>query len=90
MCGATTQTITPANGSLSNLYVALTQPVELLDVGTRYGSYVTRMGKLFIATQLISGYDESVAAELVEKMERLRDAFIEKEGRALDDDVVII
>ncbi|RUS15325.1 hypothetical protein BC937DRAFT_92587 [Endogone sp. FLAS-F59071] len=81
LCGVTTQTITPANGSLSNLYVALAQPVESLDVGTRYGAHATRMGKPFIVTQPISGYDESVAAELAERMERLRDAFVEERCR---------
>ncbi|RUP45317.1 hypothetical protein BC936DRAFT_148323 [Jimgerdemannia flammicorona] len=81
LCGVTSQTITSANGSLSNVYVALAPPEDSLDVLTRYGSRVSRGGTPFVLGQHIDDYDNDDARELMQRMERLRIAFLRKEGR---------
>jgi hypothetical protein len=62
------------NGSYANYHVAVT-PLDELDVSVKYGSYIKRLGAVYVQKDNIDDYDKGEAKRLLENLNNLLDSF---------------
>nr|CAG8536252.1 801_t:CDS:2 [Entrophospora candida] len=73
--GINEETITSWNGSYSNYYVAITNPITLLNTSIKYGSRVKPLGDVYVNEDTIVDYDEEVSNALLNKLDGLFNDF---------------
>nr|CAG8536606.1 3420_t:CDS:2 [Entrophospora candida] len=73
--GINEETITSWNGSYSNYYVAITNPITLLNTSIKYGSRVKPLGDVYVNEDTIVDYDEEVSDALLNKLDGLFNDF---------------